>query len=78
MEAGHFYDETKNEEQPQPLISTPSKENKSKISHANVAAVAPGCKFFEQGRCTKDSACPFTHAAEAMGENGPCPSVAKQ
>ena len=55
-----------------------TKENKSKITPASVAAVAPVCKFFEQGRCTKGSACPFAHAAEALGENGPRPSIAKQ
>ena len=33
---------------------------------------------YQQGRCSKGSACPFTHAAEAVGQNEPRPSVAKK
>lgn len=39
---------------------------------------APVYRFFQQGHCSKGSVSPFIHAAEALGENGPRPSVAKQ
>ena len=84
IEATELYDpfERKYEEQPeQPhhrLRSTPVKEsNTSKTTSASVAAVAPLCSFIQQGRCSKGSACPFTHAAEAVDGHGPRPSVPK-
>ena len=46
--------------------SSPEEENT-----ASVTAVAPRCVFFQQGRCSKGSTCPFSHAAVAIDENGP-------